>query len=77
MGPEYERVLQAALALSDDEREELLNSLLHMRNEGRVLDETWVAEIRRRSAEYDAGTVTPIPWATVRERAGKGDHPRG
>ena len=30
------------------------------------LSDEWLAEIERRSAEYDAGKVTPIPWEQVR-----------
>jgi putative addiction module component (TIGR02574 family) len=30
------------------------------------LSDEWLAEIERRSAEYDAGAVTPIPWEQVR-----------
>ena len=30
------------------------------------LSDEWLAEIQRRSAEYDAGSVQPIPWEQVR-----------
>jgi putative addiction module component (TIGR02574 family) len=33
------------------------------------LSNEWLAEIERRSAEYDAGLVKPIPWETVRAEA--------
>jgi putative addiction module component (TIGR02574 family) len=32
----------------------------------RPLSDEWLAEIHRRSAEYDAGTVQPIPWEEIR-----------
>ena len=31
-----------------------------------ALSDEWVAEIERRSAEYDAGSVPPIPWEKIR-----------
>lgn len=33
------------------------------------LSDEWVAEIDRRSAEYDAGIVQAIPWEQVRAEA--------
>ena len=33
------------------------------------LSDEWLAEIDRRSAEYDAGIVQPIPWEQVRAEA--------
>ena len=30
------------------------------------LSDEWLAEIQHRSAEYDAGTVRPIPWEKIR-----------
>ncbi|HMP08612.1 MAG TPA: addiction module protein, partial [Lacipirellulaceae bacterium] len=35
------------------------------------LSDEWLAEIERRSAEYDAGKVTPIPWEQVRVEASR------
>jgi putative addiction module component (TIGR02574 family) len=32
------------------------------------LDEAWMAEIRRRSAELDEGKVAALPWDEVREQ---------
>jgi putative addiction module component (TIGR02574 family) len=34
----------------------------------RPFDDSWLAEVTKRSAEYDAGTVQAIPWAEVKER---------
>ena len=34
-----------------------------------TLSDEWVAEIERRSAEYDAGSVQPIPWEQIRAEA--------
>ena len=33
------------------------------------LSDEWVAEIERRSAEYDAGEAQPIAWETIRSEA--------
>ena len=33
------------------------------------LSDEWLAEIERRSAEYDAGLVQPIPWEQIRADA--------
>jgi putative addiction module component (TIGR02574 family) len=34
-----------------------------------LLSDEWLAEIARRSAEFDAGAVTPVPWEQVREES--------
>ncbi len=33
--------------------------------------EAWIAEVQRRSAEYDAGTIVASTWPEVRTRARK------
>ena len=33
------------------------------------LNDEWLAEINRRSAEYDAGLVNTIPWEQIRANA--------
>jgi putative addiction module component (TIGR02574 family) len=40
-------------------------------SEGAVpsISDEWLAEIDRRSAEYDAGLVQPIPWEQIRTDA--------
>jgi putative addiction module component (TIGR02574 family) len=79
MSPGAEQILQSALALPPDEQWELVDAMIAALDQAEPppLDEAWLAEIRRRSAELDAGTVTPIPWEEVRERARKGGIPRG
>jgi putative addiction module component (TIGR02574 family) len=64
-------LLQAALALSDEEQLQLIAALTSAIDERglRPFDVSWLEEIRRRSAEHDAGSVRPIPWAEVKERA--------
>jgi putative addiction module component (TIGR02574 family) len=71
MSPSTEQVLQAALSLPSAEQVELIEALIAAQDEAdpQPLDEAWMAEIHRRSAEFDAGKATPIPWSVVRERA--------
>lgn len=33
------------------------------------LTDEWIAEIRRRSAEYDSGLVQAVPWEQIRAEA--------
>ena len=55
MSPAAEQVLQAALALPDEERLEMIDALLAAASAGSAhpVDEAWMAEIQRRSAEFD------------------------
>jgi putative addiction module component (TIGR02574 family) len=73
MSPTAEHVLQTALALPAAEQVEVIEALIAELDQAdpQPLDEACMAEVRRRSADYDAGNVTPIPWAEVR------DHTRG
>ena len=79
MSPAAEQVLTAALTLPEDERLEVIEALLADldSNNDTPLSEEWLAEVRRRSAEFDAGKVTPIPWSEVKARARRGEAPRG
>jgi putative addiction module component (TIGR02574 family) len=71
MNKSVEQLLQAALKLPDEEQLQLVSALTAAVEERglRPFDDTWLEEVRRRSAEYDAGGVQPIPWAEVKERA--------
>jgi putative addiction module component (TIGR02574 family) len=71
MSPGTEQVLQTALALPTGEQVELIEALIAALDQvdPQPLDDSLMAEIQRRSAAYDAGQVTPIPWSVVRERA--------
>jgi putative addiction module component (TIGR02574 family) len=66
-----ERVLQAALKLPDEDQLQLLSALTAAAEERglRPFDDSRLEEVRRRSAEYDAGAVQSIPWSEVKERA--------
>jgi putative addiction module component (TIGR02574 family) len=65
------QLLQAALKLADEEQLQLVSALTAAVEERglRPFDDSWLEEIRRRSTEYDAGSVQPIPWSEVKERA--------
>jgi len=70
----YAEILQAALALPSSERCELAEALWESIDENSidpamVLSDAWRAEIARRSAEYDAGTMKTVTWEEVRDRA--------
>jgi hypothetical protein len=70
MSPVAEQLFQAALALPEEDRWELLDALLAAQDQADRLpfDPAWLGEIRRRSAEVDAGAVPLTPWSVVRER---------
>lgn len=67
------QVYEAALALPEQERVQLVDDLIAtLKPQDAVpLDDAWLAEIERRSEEYDAGKVTGVPWSEVKERAWK------
>jgi putative addiction module component (TIGR02574 family) len=70
MSLSLEQILEASLSLPDDERLELAEALVaSVEPSGETrFDESLLAEVRRRSAELDAGTVSPIPWSVVKQR---------
>ena len=79
MGRDVQDLFQAALALSDEEQLQLVAALVSAVDERglRAVDDSWLAEVQRRSAEYDAGGVEPIPWAEVKHRARREPADRG
>lgn len=70
MTPTTEAVYRSALALSDAEREELIDALLDPGGPTDTLltGDAWLAEIHRRSAAYDSGADPGIPWPEARRR---------
>ena len=70
MSPATEQLFDAALALPDEDRLELVEALLaSLQSEDRPpFDESWREVIRRRSAELQSGQVVPIPWDEVKRR---------
>jgi putative addiction module component (TIGR02574 family) len=71
MSQTVEQLFQAALKLSDAEQLQLVSALNAAVEERglKPFDDSWLDEIARRSAEFDAGAVQAIPWAEVKERA--------
>jgi putative addiction module component (TIGR02574 family) len=55
--PEHDRATLAGLLIDSLEGEPDLG-----------VEAAWTAEIERRLAEVDAGTVTTVPWEEVRQR---------
>lgn len=68
MSPQFDQVFQAAMALSEVQRAELVDSLIATLPPGEpLLSEEWMQEIERRTAEIDEGKVEMIPGEVVRE----------
>ena len=69
--PDYDTLLANAAQLPVDARIQLIEALWDTVPEDALppLSDKWLAEIQRRSAEYDAGLVQPIPWEQVRAEA--------
>ena len=76
MNATREQIVDAALALPDDDRLELVETLIASLQpaDRPPFDESWREVIRRRSAELLSGQVAGVPWAEVkrqsREKAG-------
>jgi putative addiction module component (TIGR02574 family) len=69
----FEEVLSAARTLSAEERVRLVDTLsddIDPADWPRPGEE-WLAEIGRRSDEFDQGLSTAAPWSEVRARARK------
>ena len=68
--PEYESIFSAAAELSVADRLRLIDDLAASVPDDQppTLSGKWLAEIERRSAELETGSVTPEPWADIRTR---------
>jgi putative addiction module component (TIGR02574 family) len=66
-----DQLLDAALALPEDERVEFVEALIaSFRPEDQPpFDESWREVIRRRSVELRSGQVKPVPWDEVKRQA--------
>jgi putative addiction module component (TIGR02574 family) len=68
MTPEARRVIDAALRLPPEARAALAGALIESLDS--TMDEgataAWEAEVERRVAELDDGSVSPIPWSEAR-----------
>jgi putative addiction module component (TIGR02574 family) len=71
MSPTTEQLLNAALALPDADRLELVEALAASLQpaDRPPFDESWRLVIQRRSAELRRGEVVPVPWEEVKRRA--------
>ena len=70
MAKNLEDVLRDAVELSERDRATLAGLLIDsLEAEAEPgADDAWIAEIGRRVAELDKGTVKTIPWEEVRRR---------
>ena len=70
MSPVAETLLASVRSLPTPTQVELIEAIIAGLDEaeGTPLDSQWMAEIERRSAEYDAGLVEVIPWSEVRKQ---------
>lgn len=77
----YERLLADASRLPVSDRIQLIEALWDTLPADCLprLTHEWIAEIQRRSAEYDSGSVQTVPWEQIRadalRRAGVTDAP--
>jgi putative addiction module component (TIGR02574 family) len=64
----YEAVLADATRLPIVDRIQLIEAIWDTMPADSLppLSEEWIAEIRRRSAEYDSGTAQGVPWEQVK-----------
>ena len=71
MNPTTEQLVDAALALPDGDRMELVETLIASFQpvDQPPFDESWREIIQRRSAELRSGQVAPVPWAEVKRQA--------
>ena len=65
------KLVEDALALSEEERAEVVEQLLNSfdTEDEEAIDEAWRAEVIRRSQEIESGSVEPLSWSEVKELA--------
>jgi putative addiction module component (TIGR02574 family) len=70
MNAATEDVLKKALELEEKERAQLAVLLIESLGDepSEEVEAAWVAEIERRAAELESGSVEGIPWEEVREK---------
>jgi len=72
MTQEASELLKKALALSTEERAQLVDSLLESLEERHeeppAVEAAWNDEVARRIAELDSGNAKTIPWEEIRQR---------
>lgn len=71
MSTNYEALLAGASQLPVNDRIQLIEALWDTLPEDALppLSDDWLAEIERRTAEYEAGNEPAIPWEQVRREA--------
>lgn len=71
MSTNYEALLAGASQLPVNDRIQLIEALWDTVPEDALppLSDDWLAEIERRTAEYEAGNEQAIPWEQVRREA--------
>lgn len=63
MSPEVTDLLKRALALSEDERAALANTLLDSLETGNEsVEEAWDKEVARRMEDLKSGKAVTVPW---------------
>jgi putative addiction module component (TIGR02574 family) len=70
MSGAVKQILEAALKLPPDEREQLVDELaasLHSGFATKEIEASWVAELERRAAEIDSGKAELRDWDEVRD----------
>lgn len=69
--PDYEVLLTEASRLPVGDRIQLIEALWDTLPDDSLppLSDEWIAEIQRRSAEYDSGMVQATPWEQIRGEA--------
>lgn len=67
----YETLLADAAQLPVADRIQLIDAIWETLPDASMppLSDEWIAEIRRRSAEFDSGLVKTIPWEQVKAEA--------
>lgn len=68
---DYQTLLADASRLPLAERIQLIEALWDTVPDDSLppLNDEWLAEIRKRSAEYDSGAVSAVPWEEIRADA--------
>jgi putative addiction module component (TIGR02574 family) len=69
--PTFQDVLDAARALTATDRIRLVDAIWEdvPPADWPPPSDEWLAEVQRRSAEYDAGRMSAAPWSEVQARA--------
>jgi putative addiction module component (TIGR02574 family) len=69
--PDYQTLLAGASGLPIADRIQLIEALWDTLPDNSLppLTDEWLAEIERRSAEYEAGSVQTVPWEQIRREA--------